>query len=326
MPSLAKALLDRFVMVTALGAICVTVSEFWFYEVSEEVGSISILLAYGVLAYLMMAVIQHLRVTSFKGFVLAAALFGFLVEGVPVPVVYSGLPLTIVWTSLAWHALITLGLFWLGLRWLLAHGSAWLCLAYCCVLGAFLGFWNAYMWNAQGTETGEVVFQWQPFDLFIDQLLFGYLMFLGGHLLFDRAYPKPLVLRRFEHVALWIFAAGLSVLTATAAGLLTVYPTLPVLVLLCLACLWRARPARESDTFVDRVYRTPVPLWRFVLTGLIPITALLVYAPLTTAEIAFEANVVLIFTAGPVSVGLFLWALVTSGGTGLIRNSARPAQ
>jgi hypothetical protein len=172
-----------------------------------------------------------------------------------------------------------------------------------------LGLWNAFMWNAEETGSGDVIFNWHPLEPFVWQFLFGYALFIGGHILFDRLYPRTLRPNRIEHLLLWALAAGLSVLTAIGWGLLALYPVLPLLVAVCLWTLRRGMPRTAGPTYVDQLHETPVPLWRFALTLIIPAMAFAVYAAVVAAEWPFEANVLLIVTAGPLSVGIFFWSL-----------------
>ncbi|MEM7596703.1 MAG: hypothetical protein AAF382_03335 [Pseudomonadota bacterium] len=306
------ALFQRCVIVAGFGAILVSLSEFWFYEVTDDVNAALLLLGYGLLGWLFLTVVQQFHVTSLAGFIVAAALLGFLIEGVPVPVLYSELPMSILWTSLAWHGLITVGIGWYVFRRVMAHGGWAPAALYNVGLGLFLGLWNAYSWTARDTGAGgEVRFEWQHADGFIDQFLFGYALFLGGHLLFDRAYPKDVRFHRWEVLGLVTVAVAIAVLTAVGSGLIVPSLTLPVLVLGCVLALRRDRSHRQTGgvTCPDQLHQNPIPLPRFALTGLIPVCAISVYSAMVEARIGFEANVLVILTAGPASVWLLVWAL-----------------
>lgn len=320
MQAIAFGLWQRALLIVGLGAVTVAVSEFWFYEVAEDVDSVLILLAYGFLGYLFLIVLQRYRVRSFAGFYVAGALLGFLIEGGPVPVVYSAPPITIVWTSLAWHTLITICIAWYAFKKVLTRGSVFRVVLFCLAFGIFLGFWNLYMWN--GNEVGEeLIFEWRPADAFVGQFLLGYLMFLGGHILLDRFYPRNVRFLGSEYLCLWVLFAAIAVLTAIASGLIVLFPVLPVLVLLCLVLLrFEARAAgadADAGTGTDaeksimgELYSEPVPLWRYGLTLIIPLCAIFTYDILVEARVELEMNVVVITTAGPISVGLFLWSAV----------------
>lgn len=314
MNDIALGVVRRAIVITGLGAILVSVSEYWFYKVEDEVDSTLILLAYGLLGYLVWAVVQQFHVHSLAGATIASALFGFLIEGVPVPVVYSNPPFSILWTSLAWHAVITIGLGWVLFRYVMVHGRVWQAAALNAGLGILLGVWNAFMWNAQETAGGdELVFVWQPIDAFAMQFLFGYGLFLGGHVMLDRLYPAALSIFRLERLGLWSLAGAISVLVAYGSGLLALFVVLPVLVALCLLVLRKEAQSGSKRTVIDRLYEKRVPLWRFGLSLLIPMGALPIYAALVISETAVEANVFLILTAGPVAIVALIWSVVAIG-------------
>lgn len=164
----------RALLILASGALLVSFSEFWFYEIHDDVGQVGILLAYGLMGYLFPASVEYFRAYSFNGLFVAACMLGFLIEGVAVPVVYSNPPFTIIWTSMAWHALLSVTLGWLLFRHVMINKQWHQKLGLNVGLGLFLGCWNAYMWHAVGTDgTGEVEFNWQANNQFGWQFLIG---------------------------------------------------------------------------------------------------------------------------------------------------------
>ena len=52
------------------------------------------------------------RCTAAAGVILVGALYGWLVEGVVAATVYGPLPVSLVWTGVAWHGLLTVGVGW----------------------------------------------------------------------------------------------------------------------------------------------------------------------------------------------------------------------
>lgn len=306
-------LAHRFFMLVSFGAILVSVSEFWFYEVSEDVNSILILLLYGVLGYLFLIIMQRYGVQTFSGFFVCASLLGFLIEGVPVPVVYSGLPLSIVWTSLAWHALLSVCVGWFLFRQVMTKCSWLKALVFNVVVGSCLGLWNAYMWNAKEESShGEVVFQWQPIDLFIEQFLLGYVLFVVGHIVFERSYKPNLQFNTIEYLGIWALIGLFAMLTAMASGVLLFSSVLPVLVVMCMWALFiNAKKSNKTEPlFINQLMDPRIRLWRYGLTAIIPICAISVYVLVVSKQIGLEMNVFVIFTAAPISVWFFLRSII----------------
>lgn len=306
------SILKRPVLIAAFGAILVSFSEFWFYRVEEEVSSIGILLAYGLLGFLFLIILERFKVRDFAGFFVAAALLGYLIEGVPVPVMYAGPPLSIVWTSLAWHALLTVCVGWVGFKLVMAHGGLISVVFFNAALGAFLGLWNSYMWNAREDDaTGALSFEWTSAELFAEQFVLGYALFIVGHLVFDWVWKPHEGLTRWEHYGLWVIAAVIAGGVAFASGLLVLLPILPVMVLICLWALRRnaRRDLPRHDGIVAALAGKRIPIWRYVFTLLIPVCAITTYASLVDLQAGIEMNAWVILTAGPISLGLFLWGL-----------------
>lgn len=300
----------RLLVIPAFGAVLVSFSEFWFYPVTEEVSHVGILVAYGLLGYLFLVVLERFRVSNWAGFIVASALLGFLIEGVPVPVVYSAPPFTIVWTSMAWHGLLTLFVGWVAFKHVMLKGSPWQVIAFGSVLGMGLGLWNSYMWHAVEDEsTGSVSFDWEMSGEFAKQCLTGYGLFVSGHAVFERVWGCRFGASRWEHVALWFLCATVAGLVALASGLGHFFPILPCLVGLCLWALQRQKregtwdPGPLTPLFTRRI----VPR-RYLLTPVIPLVAIATYSVCVQAQVGLEMNAYLILTAGPLSVGAFCWA------------------
>jgi len=100
----------------ALAVIMVIWSEVWFYPVTLRLDSWMIFLFYGLATIFPAFLLARFPNTGWPGVIVAAGLMGIAIEGVPVPVVYEAMPFTIVWTSLAWHGLVSFGVGVVGMR------------------------------------------------------------------------------------------------------------------------------------------------------------------------------------------------------------------
>ena len=297
-------IIRKLLIVVGLGGIFVAGSEFWFYPVDEGLSSLITLLAYGVLAYGLVIILSRLKVKDFWGFFLLANLFGFMVEGAIVPYLYSGIPLTIVWTSMAWHALLTVSVGWY-LVYVWAAKSVWLQSLFYASVGLFLGGWNTLLWGATEVEgTQQLVWSWMNPLYFSEQFLFGTLLFIGGHILFRLAQPSSIV---FTKIDLLVTA-----LAVGAWGGLTIVSALPLsliivpLVLVCMYPVWKSRfSAPELSTVLEKLDECPVGIKTYLLMLIIPLFAIPSYWLLYTYQIELEWNALLIVTAGPISLYLF---------------------
>ncbi len=120
-----RAPLHRVAFALLVAAVAVVLSEKLYWYVTGY-GTLDLLVGYFFPAYIMLWVIDALRVRRLAPLFLAAAVFGFVAEGMVVGTLYEGGPLglfNVSYTPLAWHAPLTVlfGWHWLGRR--LAAGS-----------------------------------------------------------------------------------------------------------------------------------------------------------------------------------------------------------
>ncbi len=310
-----REVIGKIFLLLSIGAIFVAVSEFWFYPVSGETSSIGIVIAYGLLGYLFLLLLKKYRIHSFSGLFVTAALFGFLVEGIPVPVLYSGLPFTLVWTSLAWHALITVMLGWYWYR-IILSSKKWVWItAYNASLGVGLGIWGAYMWNAvESVPAADLTFLWQSPMVYSLQFLFGWLLFTGGHVAYELIGKKSLSqFRSWE-----IFTLATVSTFCYAFQLILFFPfalIMVALVAVTIAALRQEKKAHITVSLLQAQQKNVIPLWAFAYSILIPIGAVSSYIIFYTYQIELEANALIIITAGPLAVWWWLqsqWKLLLS--------------
>ena len=93
---------------------------------------ISTWLAYSLLAFVFLTIVARFRVHTVWALFLAGAVFGWMTEGIVVQTAYEDLPLSLSFTGLAWHALISVWVGWYAVRRALFSGlKATLARVYC---------------------------------------------------------------------------------------------------------------------------------------------------------------------------------------------------
>ncbi|MFW5698176.1 MAG: hypothetical protein ACOCX1_06440, partial [Fimbriimonadaceae bacterium] len=99
---------------------------------------------YTLLAAWLLVPIYLFRVRRWEALLLAGAIFGWATEGVIIPLLYAEFPISVVWPTLAWHAVADVLLGWWLLRLLLlTRKPLWIGLA-AVGLGAFWGWWATW--------------------------------------------------------------------------------------------------------------------------------------------------------------------------------------
>ena len=197
--------LERVGRALLVSAIVVVFSEklYWYvtgYDVVE------LILGYFFPAYVLLWVIDAFRVRWAAPLFLAAAVFGFITEGVLVGTIYEGGPLGLFsasYTPLAWHAPLSVmfGWWWLGRR--LAAGSLRGLVAAAAGVGVLWGLWALAWWLpenvadpallAQGARLGR----WPTTDFAAHAFTFTALL-VAAHGLLGRMRPAAFVPSRVE--------------------------------------------------------------------------------------------------------------------------------
>ena len=115
---------------------------------------------------IMLCCIGVFRVRSFWSLFVAGALFGWAVEGIVIPLIYSGMPGTIGWPSLGWHVLVDVMLGWYLIRCVLQKNRYAYTIALAVALGLYWGvqctwYWGPYFASVaeKQVEEGAVVTQ-----------------------------------------------------------------------------------------------------------------------------------------------------------------------
>src|SRR4030095_14345516 len=138
-------ILKNTVQVLATGYIFVYFSEHLFWARVRPDASLGgwfgAWVAYSLMAYVFLILISHFRVRNIWALFLAGAAFGWIDEGIVVQTAYEMLPLSISFTGLAWHALITVWIGWYAMRKSLLFSATWSMLRLAITIGVFYSLW-----------------------------------------------------------------------------------------------------------------------------------------------------------------------------------------
>lgn len=279
----------------AVGYVLFFYSEmmFWARWRSEDTpsGLMITWLIYSVLAFFVLLLASRFKAGDIYSVFLVGAIFGWLVEGVVVQTVYTDFPFGIVWTPLAWHALISvlIGIYLAGKA--LSEWETRDSLLFFVLLGAFWGFWASY-WKLEGGYAVGL----RDFAL--------YAFFSTIPLLPSYAVIHKLALEEFKptraeigsFTAVLLFFAFFTFLAVPFSALL-----LPPLIGITLYVL---RRLKRKSFFSDY---GGVEISRYPMLLLMPVSALLVYA--LTRKVWFEVNVPTALVTSGLGIALFLKAI-----------------
>jgi hypothetical protein len=140
----------RIALALSTGATLLVFSE-WFFWARPLPGMLPpdgllTYLVYSAAAYVFLWTVSAARVRSLPALFLAGAAYGWLVEGIVVQTIFDDLPLSLSFTGLAWHALLSIVVGWCALHRALrrrARETAGLAAG----IGAALGLWALWWWT-----------------------------------------------------------------------------------------------------------------------------------------------------------------------------------
>ena len=145
------AFLKRLALSLCTGVIFVGWSEVMFWARPMPGTSLRELipttLAYSIAAYVFLWLVDAFCARSFEAVFLAGAAFGWLVEGVVVQTLYEQMPLSLSFTGLAWHALLTVGVGWYLIPRRLANGRLGRLACLAALIGVAYGLWAVWWWT-----------------------------------------------------------------------------------------------------------------------------------------------------------------------------------
>lgn len=257
---------------------------------------------YGLFAYLFLIVLDRFAVRSLAGLLLAGSIFGWATEALVVPVVYEAPPVSFLWPSVGWHALIDVIAGWYLLR-LAMRRLAWPFLALLfAALGVVWAFWATWTWSA--TEEPPAVYSVAEFWTIV---LGTGASWIIGTVLADIAARYPFRASIWEVLAIGLFA--LVMFGAMGVSFLPWSAMLALGIALTFGALAWARRGRGRNRLAP--LGSPAPLAAYFAMPLLPLAAGSAYPLVLDASVAVPTSEItpLLFLLGAVG---YLWALVRS--------------
>lgn len=227
-------MLKRTLAIASLGLVTFTMSEsvFWggMSAAYADLGVLVALLAYTIVVIASLYALERLRPTGWQGVFLTGALVGWVIEGTVVNTVYLELPVSISWTGLAWHALLSVLGAWVLLPRMLESRWRW---AGAVGLGLAWGGWSSAMQLDRGGLEAPTTF---ALYVVVATTLLG--LGLRGWLR-----------HRSDHVVpRWLGRTAVILALATYAFQLSMTPLALVLVPLVGGALWLMHRRSEPDS------------------------------------------------------------------------------
>lgn len=294
----------KLAVVLATGYILFFYSERMFWSFPRPGDKLTDLLltwiVYSIMAWVFLLLVRQCRVAAFPALFLAGAVFGWLAEGVVVDTMYGNatnpFPASISFTGLAWHALISVGVGWYWQARVLTAGSMKTITLFSVAVGLGWGLWAGW-WPAElgKANTSLAAFAGHTIVTSILLLLAWWVLGVAGVEWFRPAkYELPVLLSLIT-----LFFLGVRVPATPRSALI-----LPPLLLACAYGLRRNQSQEQRPDLVEAVLGRIRPQSRLPIL-LMPVTAIVVYAPVPTWGLTLPTNWVLYVITMPLGF-LFL--------------------
>lgn len=257
--------------------------------------------AYALLAYVFLGLVSYFRVKGIWPLFLAGAVFGWLAEGVVVQTTYDMLPMSISFTGLAWHAMLTVWVGWYAVQRALQSPRVWPSLLLCSLIGLAFGVWAISWWVEPDGGVAPVP-EFAAFAFTTTGLV------MLAYWLANWSSSTPMRWNRWVTILVTaLFVLYFVVVTVPARPIALL--VLPILLGLAFWGLRQNRLAENEGSLQETLYgRAP---WRNYLGLLcIPVTGTLVYALAMSMNLQVPTNWALYLVTTPLGSVLFVISLV----------------
>ena len=155
------------------------------------------------MAFLFLVVVVRFNVNSLAALFLAGAFFGWIGEGIIVQTTYENLPLSISFTGLSWHALVTVLIGWYGLQIALGKYTK-RSLVYVGLIGIFCWIWGiSWIYEEPESLVSPIIF---TIYVFTTTLLLALCLFASVKLFKKPFSPSPWAIKIAAGIFLFLYA------------------------------------------------------------------------------------------------------------------------
>lgn len=297
--------IKNIVLVLSTGYIFFLFSELLFWarkRPGDSFGEWTITwLAYSLMAFVFLLIVSYFRVKNIWTLFLAGAVFGWLGEGIVVQTTYESLPLSISFTALAWHAIITVWIGWYAIRKSLRATNPFSTLKLSLAIGLCYGLW-AIMWWLEPDGGVSSVAEFAAFSFA------SVILAIPAYWLADWSSSELFRPNRWASIAI----LGIFVLMF----FFVVVPTNPLTIVILPILLWMAHLGlrwnrlSEEDSSMLTSFNLPAPAWNYLSLLGIPVASVSFYALAVFLNLQWHTNWVLYLITTPLGFILFGVSLV----------------
>lgn len=297
-------ILKNLLLVLSTGYIFVYFSEHVFWariRPEDSFGEwLGAWIAYSLMAFVFLHLVTYFKVANRWALFLAGAAFGWMAEGVIVQTTYESLPLSISFTGLAWHTLITIWIGWYAFRQTLNSSASFRTLKLATLTGTCYGLWAIAWW----LEPDGGVATLGTFSTFV-LTTSGLVIF--AYWLANWSASEPFTPNRWVTGIIYSLFILYFIFIAVPAAPMAII-ILPILLGLVYFGLRRNRQVEQSESFLISL-TGPVHILNHLSLLAIPLTAISVYALALALHLQWHTNWILYLITTPLGFILFAVSL-----------------
>ena len=256
------------------------------------------------MAFIFLLLISYFRVKNIWALFLAGAALGWIGEGIVVQTTYEMLPLSISFTGLAWHALLTVWVGWYLVRKSLLSTDTWSTLKLAALIGFFYGLW-AISWWVEPDGGIAAIAEFAAFSFGTTCLVI--LAYGLANWSPSEAFNPSRRVIMLVFVILILYFGFITVPAAPAAVII-----LPILLGLVYWGLHKNRLSEDEGSFLNTI-NGRASLWKYLSLFALPTVALIVYILAVAFNLKWHTNWVLYIITTPlgfVAFGTSLYKLL----------------
>lgn len=299
--------IKRLLLVLSLGYILYFFSErvFWSFWRPQEtvVETISVFILYSLLAYLIILIIKFFNVKNIYSIFITGAIFGWLGEGLLTTTLYGiegiPFPLSISWTGLAWHALITFTLGFYLISFYINKNQKIKLVLLSIFMGLFWSLW-AIFWKTENPSLNI------PFESFLIHSLVSSLLFILSFIYFSKFIDKGFNPRLIEKIIvpiLLIIYFILVIYSSNPSSLII----LPILLVLSFLILYKNKKMEANNIFTNKTKNNYL---NYLILIIIPVIASASYYLIYNWNIVFKSNLIVYYITMPLGFVAFIYSVI----------------
>src|SRR3989344_1748010 len=299
--------IKRLLLVLSLGYILYFFSErvFLSFLKQEETILVTILgvILYSLVAYAIILIIKFFKVKNIYSIFITGAIFGWLDEGLLTTTLYgiegNSFPLSISWTGLAWHALIsfTLGFYLINLY--INKNQKIKLVLLSIFIGLFWSLWSIF-WKSEDPSLNI------SFESFLIHSLVSSFLLIISFIYFNKFIGKDFNTKLAEKIIVPLLLI-IYYITVTYLANPTSLVILPILLVLSFLILYKNKKMETKNLFTDKIKSNN---FNYLILIIIPLVASAFYFLIYNFNIVFQSNLIVYYITMPLGFLAFVYSTI----------------